>query len=177
MSVELSSDQVPGALRLRTELESLGVRYLRVMDGGCGGWRVLAPDEPLWSVVRGLLDGETAEPAEPTKPRHRQANAFEMATIERLDELLAERRAALDAGGAAADGALTLQAIADALSALPPEFKWTHTRVWRAQAVRNLVLEAKGWDLPTLFRSHPEFRADNGLWRLPTLEKAREYWG
>jgi hypothetical protein len=110
------------------------------------------------------------------KPRHREADAFPMTTIERLDELLAERQAALDAGRTA-DGPLTLGAIAGTLSALPPEFRWTHTRVWRAQVVRNLVLEAKGWDLPTLLRSRPEFRADNGLWRLPTIEKAHEYWG
>jgi hypothetical protein len=109
----------------------------------------------------------------PVKNRHRPADDFPWATIERLDELLASRRAALDAGDSI-EG-LSHQAIANELTALGLRFD--RSRVQRAEVVRDMALEARGWDLCTLLRSDPEFCAGGDRWRLPTPPKARKILG
>lgn len=126
-----------------------------------------------------LEDEFGSEPEPPTrppaKPRHRPADGFPWATIERCDELLAARRTALEMG-ASMDG-LSQVAIARELSTLPPGINFDDTRVQRAEKVRDLALGAKGWDLRALLKSHPEFCVGNDTWTLPGPEKAADLLG
>jgi len=113
-------------------------------------------------------------PAEPpAEHRHRQADAFPLATWEQADQLLASRKAALDAGKAA----LSHEGIAAQLSTLPPKLPFNRPRVQRAEQVRNMALQARACDLLTLLKSDRDFWAGNGMYRLPTPTKARKYLG
>jgi hypothetical protein len=146
------------------------VRRLRAM------WEAVHPGycPPPWEEITWHLGIEPgAEPAS-GKPRHRQADKFQWATFERLDELLAARKEALDTGGSI-EG-LSQAAIARELSALPG-LNFDDTRVQRAEKVRNMCLEANVGDLRALLRSHPEFCVANGMWRLPTPEKVQRLLG
>jgi hypothetical protein len=122
---------------------------------------------PLWGRTPDWPDGRLPQ-AEAPRPRHRQVDEFPMETFEELDRLLAER---------AANRGLSHEAIARHLSALPPRLAFSRRRVQRAEKVRRLVLEARGWDLPALLKSQGDFRAGDGMWRLPSPERARKTLG
>ena len=163
----------------------LGITGGRFTDGGTVADVPWNRPEPvsrdfLVSAIREALEPPPAAPAERGKPRTgRPSDAFPWATFELLDELLADRKAALDAGESITDLGLSQQTIADRLNRELAEngLRIEHTRVQRVEKVRDMVLEARGWDLRTLLRSHPDFCAGKGLWCLPTPKKVQQMLG
>jgi hypothetical protein len=141
--------------------------------------RVLPPGQPISANRPDRTPDGPALETRATKPIKRrtgaQAHAFSIEVWGRLDRLLDERKAALSAGRVT-DNKLSQQSIADRLT-FATGVKFSHSRVQRAEEARNLALDANGWDLPTLLRSHSEFSAGNGLYRLLGVEKLRDLLG
>jgi hypothetical protein len=99
----------------------------------------------------GRLSGSLPTPG---KSRHRPPDPLPLDTIERLETELAKRRDA----GKPRRGRLTQSAIARRLGL-------ERHRVQQAEALLKV-----GWELP---RSHPEFSANDGVVRWPSVTEAR----
>jgi hypothetical protein len=142
-------DEILVLLRLRPELEPLGVVYLLV---NVIGWQVFVPD---WLVlhVRERLAAEMPKAASPSakKPRHRHPDPISRATIKRLMLELAQRKAR------PRDRDFTQEKIGG-------RFGLDRSRIQQAEGLMRV-----GWDL---LRSHPEFSANDDLVRWPSVKEA-----